>query len=86
MLRGGRDPIGALWQVLEQSPTPLRQQNAAVPADVKAVYRKCREKSPALRYAKPGDLARVFDQCLVLTVRRAEPDAAADGGYNSGLA
>jgi serine/threonine protein kinase len=83
--RGG-DVIGTLRRVLEQYPAPLRQQNAAVPADVEVVCMKCLEKSPALRYAEPGDLATVFDQCLVLTRHQVEPNAASDGGCNPGLA
>jgi serine/threonine protein kinase len=69
--RGG-DVAGAFRQVLEQSPAPLQQQNAAVPADLEAVCMKCLEKSPAMRYPEPGDLVGVLDEFLALMRRQAE--------------
>jgi len=67
------DLIGTLRQVMEQSPVPVRQRNAAVPTDLEAICMKCLEKSPTLRYAEPGSLVDILDQFLTLRQRQAEP-------------
>ena len=67
----GGDLFETFRQMLEQAPAPVRQRNAAVPTALEAVCLKCLEKSPMLRYAKPGSLVDTLDKFLGLSQRQA---------------
>jgi serine/threonine-protein kinase len=65
----GQPPVGrcknvmeTIRHVVEESPAPIRQRNATVPADLEALCMKCLEKSPTSRYSHPGGLVDALDQ------------------------
>ena len=53
----GDSPVAVAYKHVQERPTPVRQQNASVPAPLEAVTMKALAKNPANRYASADDLA-----------------------------
>jgi len=51
-------------QLLERSPSPVRQHNPTVPPDLDAICMRCLEKQQTARYAEPEDLVDALSRIL----------------------
>ncbi|MEW6580736.1 MAG: protein kinase [Chloroflexota bacterium] len=65
-------PHGLMYQHLDQQPTPVRQINPSLPAEVEPVMRRALAKDRRTRYASAGELARDLDRALNFPARLPE--------------
>jgi eukaryotic-like serine/threonine-protein kinase len=66
-------PLDTLVQVLESEPTPPRQLQGAVPADLERICLRCLEKEPEYRYASAAALAQDLQRFLKGETIEAKP-------------
>ncbi|MEZ5065955.1 MAG: protein kinase [bacterium] len=57
----GSTPISVLSSILRDDPPPVAERNAALPADLERIVRRCLEKDPARRYANAAELCRELE-------------------------
>ncbi len=69
-------PLDTLVQVLESEPTPPRQLQSAVPADLEMICLRCLEKEPDKRYPSAAALAQDLQRFLKGETVEAKPASA----------
>jgi serine/threonine protein kinase len=74
----GESTMEVLTQVTDRRPTPPREWNPNVTADLEAICLQCLEKDPANRYSSAGDLVSALRVCCGLT-----PTPLAVGPFSS---
>jgi WD40 repeat protein/serine/threonine protein kinase len=72
----GETPMDTVLQLIEREPTPPRQLNRRIDADLETICLKCLEKDPARRYESAEALADELDRWLAGESIRARPSTA----------